>query len=220
MSRQRISACLALSFLKGAYRFRNAITAVKSIFFYRALFGSFGIHSRLTRPLKLRGTENIFVGDNVTFHDFIWLYTYNYTGDPLPVLKIGDGCVFGHFNHVTCTNVVEIGQKVLCADRVHISDNMHSFENVSRPILEQRVVSKGPVHIGDGSWLGENVSVLSCRIGRHCVIGANSVVTRDIPDYSVAVGAPARVIKRLNPETQRWERTAERVSENGGSCGS
>lgn len=63
------------------------------------------------------------------------------------------------------------------------------------------------VHIGDGSWLGTHVVIAgNITIGKHCVIGANSVVTKDIPDYSVAVGIPAKVVKRYNFDTKCWER--------------
>lgn len=58
--------------------------------------------------------------------------------------------------------------------------------------------------IGEGSWIGENVCVIGASVGRHCVIGANAVVTKDIPDYSVAVGAPARVIKKYNFNRGAW----------------
>lgn len=62
------------------------------------------------------------------------------------------------------------------------------------------------VHIGDGSWLGTHVVIAgNITIGKHCVIGANSVVTKDIPDYSVAVGIPAKVVKRYNFDTKCWE---------------
>ena len=66
--------------------------------------------------------------------------------------------------------------------------------------------SNNTVEIGEGSWLGENVCVLGTHIGKHCVIGANSVVTKDIPDYSVAVGIPAKVIKRFDLESKSWRR--------------
>ena len=66
------------------------------------------------------------------------------------------------------------------------------------------------VVVGEGSWLGENVCVMGASIGKHCVIGANAVVTRDVPDYSVAVGCPARVIKRYNPVTQQWQQTDDK----------
>ncbi len=73
--------------------------------------------------------------------------------------------------------------------------------------MRQGIRPPMPVSIGDRSWLGQNVCVLpGASIGEHCVIGANSVVTSPIPDFSVAVGAPARVIKRYNGKTGGWER--------------
>ncbi|WP_289818532.1 DapH/DapD/GlmU-related protein, partial [uncultured Duncaniella sp.] len=63
------------------------------------------------------------------------------------------------------------------------------------------------VRIGEGSWLGVGVSVLGANIGRHCVIGANAVVTKDIPDYCVAAGIPARIIKRYDFDSREWRKT-------------
>ncbi len=96
---------------------------------------------------------------------------------------------------------------MLTADRVYISDNLHGYENPNVPILKQPIKQNGTVRIGEGSWLGVGVAVIGANIGKHCVIGANAVVTKDIPNYSVAVGIPAKVIKRYNPETNKWERT-------------
>ena len=68
----------------------------------------------------------------------------------------------------------------------------------------QGVTQKRDVVIGNGSWIGEHVCIIGASIGRHCVIGANSVVTRDIPDYSVAVGSPAIVIKKYDFKLNKW----------------
>ena len=93
-------------------------------------------------------------------------------------------------------NRVEIGRNVLISDRVFIGDSEHGHTCSDIPISEQYLHSAGPVEIGDGAWIGIGVSILpNVRIGRNCVIGAGSVVTHDIPDFSVAVGVPARVIK-------------------------
>ena len=94
----------------------------------------------------------------------------------------------------------------MTADKVYISDNLHGYEDIHTPIHRQPIVQNGTVEIGEGSWLGENVCVIGANVGKHCVIGANSVVTRNIPDYSVAVGVPARVVKRYNFETKLWEK--------------
>src|SRR5262249_47544727 len=127
----------------------------------------------------------------------------------VPRLTIGDGCIIGHMNHITCINEVQIGKYVLTADRVYISDHSHGYSDAIVPILSQPKVSKGKVSIGDGTWIGENAVVLSCNIGKNCVVGSNAVVMSDVPDYSVAVGIPAHVVRRFNPSSNLWERVVE-----------
>ena len=73
-----------------------------------------------------------------------------------------------------------------------------------KPVQKKQVEN---VIIGDGTWLGENVCVIGAKIGKNCVIGANSVVTKDIPDYCVAVGVPAKIIKRYCFENNKWIKT-------------
>ena len=117
---------------------------------------------------------------------------------------IGSGCVFGYNNHITAIRDVVIEDQVLTANNVYISDNLHSYENINVPVMHQPVRFKKPVMIGRGSWIGENVCIIGASVGRNCVIGANAVVTRDIPDYSVAVGAPAVVISQYDQSSQKW----------------
>jgi len=174
---------------------------------YRPAFGAIGGRSRIINPLKMRNMENIFIGRRVTIAQNAWLFTLQTAENRVPKLVIGDGCQIGNFNHITCVNGVTFGDKVLTADRVHISDNSHCYENPAIPILDQPVISKGPVFIGAGTWIGENASVLSCRIGRNCVIAANAVVTKDIPDFCVVAGVPGRVIRQFDPKTGTWKRT-------------
>ncbi|WP_353887651.1 acyltransferase [uncultured Phocaeicola sp.] len=90
---------------------------------------------------------------------------------------------------------------------MYITDCDHEYRNVDIPITDQGIVQKGQkVSIGDGSYVGINAVIVgNVKIGKHCVIGANSVVTKDVPDYCVAVGSPAKIIKRYNLETQLWE---------------
>jgi len=102
---------------------------------------------------------------------------------------------------------VLIEEYVLLARNVHIADHAHAFENIDVPIMEQGINRIAPVTIGRETWLGQNVVVLpGVTIGKHCVIGANSVVNSSIPDYCVAVGAPARVVRQYNRETDKWEK--------------
>lgn len=90
-----------------------------------------------------------------------------------------------------------------------ISGHNHEYRNIKIPIYEQGITyaENGKVIIGEGFWLGTNVVVVgNVHIGKHCVIGANSVVTKDIPDYSVAAGIPAKVIKRYDFGKSEWVR--------------
>lgn len=177
----------------------------KTRFYYRHFFRRIGSGSKIFKPLQLRHPEFIAIGVGVMINRHCWLNALPLL-KPVPELIIGDGCAIGHFNHITCVERIHIEDKVLTADRVFISDHGHQYEDPSRPVMDQGVVSRGPVVIGQGSWLGENVAVISSRIGRHCVIGANSVVLNDIPDYSIAVGAPARVIRTFSPQRNAWEK--------------
>ena len=137
----------------------------------------------------------------------IWLEANPLTGEGKAEIKIGDHCTIGHFNEIYATKSIIIEDKVLTADRVYISDNLHGYERFEIPVIDQPIKQIKTVRIGEGSWLGVGVAVIGANIGKHCVIGANAVVTKDIPDYSVAVGIPARVIKRYNFEHHRWEKT-------------
>jgi acetyltransferase-like isoleucine patch superfamily enzyme len=91
----------------------------------------------------------------------------------------------------------------LLARNVYVSDHVHAFRDLERAVLEQGVDRVEPVEIGDGAWLGQNVVVCpGVSIGRGAVIGANSVVREDVPDYAVAVGAPARVVRYFGPTVE------------------
>lgn len=173
------------------------------VIIWKMRFRHFGWHSDIYCPLHIDGVHNISIGDRCIIQYKTWLAAMPLTGNK-PQLVIEDGCVIGHFNHIYATKSVVLHKNVLTADKVYISDNLHGYEDVNIPIKDQPIIQNGEVEIGEGSWLGENVCVLGVKIGKHCVIGSNSVVTRDIPDYSVAVGAPAKVIKQYDFDKKEW----------------
>lgn len=173
-------------------------------------FKRFGKSSSIKFPLKIQNAKYIEIGNHVHIYHKAWLVALK-RGDNIPNLIIDDYTTIGHFSTISCLKDVHIGQNVLIADNVYISDNIHGYEDITRPIIKQPIIFKGGVYIGDDSWIGKQVSIIGAKIGKHCVIGANSVVTRDIPDYCVAVGSPARVIKRYDFETNKWQR----VDKNG-----
>ncbi len=119
-----------------------------------------------------------------------------------PHLVIGKDVFFNYYCHIGVIDEVTIGNDVLIGSHVLITDHQHGEfieEQRDIPWTERPLVSKGPVHIEDNVWLGENVCVMpGVTIGKGSVIGANAVVTHDIPPYSIAVGTPARVINSLN----------------------
>ena len=167
-------------------------------------YKQFGKNSNIIFPLAIDGIENISIGNNVCIAYKTWLAAIPHTDKQTCNLIIGDGTCIGNFNHIYATESIIIEKNVLTADKVYISDNLHSYEDINTPIMHQPIKQISCVVIGEGSWIGENVSILGARIGKHCVIGSNSVVTKDIPDYSVAVGIPAKVIKYYSFDLKSW----------------
>lgn len=188
-------------------RLINGIRSRMFYFFYSRFFYSFGKKSFIISPLKIDGMKNISIGNNVYIAEQCWLAALPLTGSKSSLLSIGNGSKIGNFNHIFATRSIVIGEYVLTADKVYISDNLHNYEDVNVPIMSQGIKQLSSVKIGSGSWIGENVSILGACVGKNCVIGANSVVTKDIPDYSVAVGVPARIIKRYCFESREWRHT-------------
>jgi acetyltransferase-like isoleucine patch superfamily enzyme len=173
---------------------------------FKSRFFTFGYNSSIIFPLNISGMKNIKIGNNVYVSYKTWLAAVPIKKSDDCELIIGNGSCIGNFNHIYATKSIIIGNNVLTADKVYISDNLHSYEDISIPIIFQSIKQVSTVYIGDGSWLGENVCVIGATIGKNCVIGANSVVLNDIPDFSVAVGSPAKVVKKYCFDSKEWIR--------------
>ena len=120
-----------------------------------------------------------------------------------PVVSIGDRCLIGKGSGIVGHFSITIGNDVWTGHHVYITDQNHGYEDVSIPISQQSQLERA-VSIGDGSWLGHGSIILpGVTIGEHVVVGANSVVTKNIPSFSVAVGSPARVIRQY-VENEGW----------------
>ncbi len=133
------------------------------------------------------------VGEGVLFEPGVWI-----TAPPPARVRIGAGTFLNRNVMVAAQELVEIGAHCMLANGCFVSDASHRFDDLQRPITWQGFESKGPTRIGENCWLGVGVVVTSgVTIGERCVIGANSVVTRDIPPYSIAAGAPARVLRSI-----------------------
>lgn len=164
-----------------------------------------GSNSLVIKPLRFSGT--IVIGEDVVIQQGAWIEANALTNNPEPCISINDGCKIGHYNEIYATSKIVLENDVLTADRVYITDNLHEYCDPAIPIYKQSIRQLKEVRIGEGTWLGINVCIIGASIGKHCVIGANSVVTHDIPDYCVAVGSPARVIKRYNYDKKEWCKT-------------
>jgi acetyltransferase-like isoleucine patch superfamily enzyme len=159
-------------------------------------FASFGPRSVLQPPIRLRGARRIAVGDDVFVGSGSWLQVLGDERGEV-ALSIGSGTSFAGNCVLSAASSIRVGEKVLFARNVYVSDHIHAYDDPERAVLDQGIARIEPVVIEDGAWLGQNVVVCpGVRIGTGAVIGANSVVREDVPNYSVAVGAPARVVRR------------------------
>lgn len=149
----------------------------------------------LLRNINLIGS-NVYIGKNAR----IGLTS-------LSKLIIKDGTWINENLEISCNNFIEIGENVLIGRNVFIGDNIHNYEQTDKLILEQGLSKGGKIIIEDDCWIGTGVCILkNVTIGKHSVIGANSVVTKDIPPYSVAAGAPAKIIKKYDFSEKKWIR--------------
>lgn len=164
-------------------------------------FKHYGAGTILRYPLTLRGVSRISIGreSSVGENSALTVWEYADSGIPAPEIVIGSGVSIGVGAHITAINRIEIGDNVLIGKTVTITDNAHGksdAEAITLPPIKRRLYSPGPVIIESGVWVGDKVTILpNVRIGKNSIIGANSVVTKDIPPNCVAAGVPARVVK-------------------------
>ncbi len=163
-------------------------------------FGAFGKGSKIERGLHLHGGEHIFIGNDVFIGKDSSITTFQSDDSTSGIILIGDGTMFGRDIHITSMTKIEIGKGVKTGKSILISDNSHgnprdlSLADISPNV--RPLHSKGNIIIGDNVWIGEKAAVLGgVRIGNGAIIGANTVVTHDVPENSIAVGCPAKIIE-------------------------
>jgi acetyltransferase-like isoleucine patch superfamily enzyme len=164
-------------------------------------FGRFGKNSVICFPPNtLFNEQYIHIGEGTMIGPQATLSAGMVPGQEMitdPVVSIGDRCLIGKGSGIVGHLRIEIGNDVWTGHHVYITDQNHGYEDLELPISMQ-VMPERPVSIGEGSWLGHGSIVLpGSNIGKHVVVGANSVVTGDLPDNCIAAGVPARVIKQL-----------------------
>ena len=202
----------AIARLRSAFtdaRSRTVLSSWERVKFWGAIghhssrakrFGAFGKGSMISFPWNtiygeqwMRIGRDTMVGPQVTL-------SVGMLPDQVPVsdpvLVIGDRCLINKGTAIVAHFAIEIGHDVFTGHNCYITDQNHGYEDLGLPIGAQTMPEK-PVRIGSGSWLGHGVIVLpGVTIGEHVTVAAGSVVTRDLPDRSVAAGSPARVVRR------------------------
>jgi acetyltransferase-like isoleucine patch superfamily enzyme len=168
-------------------------------------FGRFGTGSIICFPQTTIFNERyIHIGSSTMIGSHVALSAGMMPGQECvtdPVVRIGDRCLIGRGSGIVGHFSIDIGNDVWTGHYVYITDQNHGYENTDLPISQQTQIERA-VSIGDGSWLGAGTVVLpGANIGKHVAVGANSVVTGTLPDYCVAVGSPARVIKQYSKES-------------------
>ncbi len=182
----------------------------------RFLFGAYGKDVYIESGVVINRPRFVQLGDHVRIkrNTSINLHPKDKRSKEI-LLFIGDNTIISESCFISACNRVVIEENVGVSPNVMIIDNSRKVGDVSRPSKEQEL-KIGSVHIGADSWIAYGACVMpNVTIGKHCIIGALSVVNRDIPSYSVAVGSPAKVVKRFDFEKREWVRVAESPRADG-----
>jgi acetyltransferase-like isoleucine patch superfamily enzyme len=169
-------------------------------------FAHFGSSTMIVSPVRLVGENRIWIGDRVYIGAGSWLQTLSDLdrtfGDAIR-LSIGSGTSIAGTCVISAAHEVVLEEDVLLARNVYISDHIHRYSQRNTPIIKQGIDKVWPVRIRRGAWLGQNVIICpGVTVGEGAVVGGNSVVTEDVPDFCVAVEAPARVIKKVGVDQE------------------
>lgn len=189
----------------------RGLTKLYSIWVSRTYpFGSIGrgVQFHLSCKISRRRSPRVSLGNSVRLLERTWLNVATHDPNGEPTIIIDDNCSVGYDSIISGRNRVHIERNVLIGQQVVIQDHSHAYENPHVPIINQGITEGGRIRIGEGSWIGRGAAILCSRgeltIGRNCVVSANSVVTRSIPDYCVVFGMPAAIIRQYDPETGCW----------------
>lgn len=198
-----------IKFLKMPFRSK------KELFFRRIwykfnnlIYGRFERGSLIEKTTLITNHKNIFIGKNVSIKvgtriEPIKLWKNNKFE---PQIIINDNVSIQQNCHITAAKILEIGRDVTLAADVMITDIDHEYRDINKGILEQPLIVNETI-IGEQTYIGMGARIMAgTKLGKHCVVGANSVVKGTFPDYCVIVGLPAKIVKKYNFEKQKWEK--------------
>jgi serine acetyltransferase len=174
---------------------------------YKPSFKRMGKDSLIIKPISIQNPQYIELGDNVFIRDGARIETYITSPNRMPELIIGDNTNIEQNAHIICHNRIHIGSNVSITGNCTIIDTTHPYEDVNNPIkIGARILDDDAyVEIGDGCFIGFGSMILpNVKLGKYVIVGAHSVVTDDVPDYSVVVGVPAKIIRKYDFTSKSW----------------
>jgi acetyltransferase-like isoleucine patch superfamily enzyme len=193
---------LALFYPRKLMKYSEAFFSYTYTGFQCHRFAKWGKNSVMAWGVRLTEPERIEVGEGTAFFRDVYLTATTIGKEKkTSLIHIGNHCQFGTRTHITAINSIVIGDHLLTGADVLITDNAHgdsSLKSLMNPPLERPMFSKGGVTIGDNVWIGDKVTVLpGVKIGNRVIVGANSVVTKDVPDNCIVAGIPAKIIRHV-----------------------
>ena len=183
---------------------------LKAKYFYKMFFGCIGLKSAIYKPILISNPGKIFIGNFVTIRNGARFEVILKDVHSTPKLSIGNNVNIEQNVHIVCGSSVRIGNNVSITGGVAIVDVIHPYKDVND---EQKIGSRiqcdgNFVDIGDNVFIGFGSIIMpNVKIGKNSIIGAHSVVNVDVPEFSVAVGNPARIVKKYCFDRKEWEKT-------------
>ena len=190
---------------------RREYLKLKTKHFYGLFIAELGSGTYIDNPVLFAGLEYMKIGSNVIIFKNCRIELLNMYGNDIftPELIIGNYTQIHQNAHITCAKNINIGKNVVITSNVTITDINHLYDDIETPINLQKIDVR-PVTIGDQTYIYNNSVILpGISIGKHCIVAANSVVGQNIPDYCLVAGSPAKLIRRYNHDSKKWEKVIQ-----------
>ncbi|MGX9785851.1 acyltransferase [Janthinobacterium lividum] len=179
---------------------------IKSIL-YRPNLKKIGRRSYIHLPRSIKNKKFIEVGDGCHIGKSIIMEPISSHGEQIftPKISIGNNVYIGRNCQFFCVDAITIEDGCVLSEYIYLSDSAHGFDPAGGLIMQQNLESKGPIHIGKNTFIGYGVSMMpGVVLGKHCIVGINSVVTKSFPDFSMIAGSPAKLIKKYCEVSNEW----------------